>query len=403
MYRRHRNVSLEMLLGLVLSGCAVDAGGEQVAVDVAPILGGSTSSAYPEAATLHIDVTATAYYACSGTLIAPRVVLTAGHCVTGHQRWDVYVGTAYRSSTSATVYDWPVLDSDAVSPRYHDVGLVFLSDAIALSASFPTIATEPSPAGAKALNVGSEVAPSAAYDEIATSFYEAPITIQTNPLYPFDYSSADVIQPGDSGGPVFLSGTHTLLAVNSGAAAGVSEVMARVDLVAGWISAQVTAHGGYAAGVPETDAGTSADASNPLDDAAAKAGAGAPLADAAAKADASAPRGTLAACPGATETQFKNTWATATPLAKQSCGALTSADNSDWYSLALDTGTHFVELVPTGDATMSLGIANGPACTFALTLAKAASVRVSGNRATVCVRVASQTGMSQTFDLVVTP
>jgi hypothetical protein len=403
MNRRHRNASLELLLGIILSGCAVEGGGEDVGVDVTPIVGGVAASAYPEAATLNMDVTAAMYYACSGTLIAPRVVLTAGHCVTGHRRWDVYVGTAYRSSTSAAVYDWPALDSDIVSPSYHDVGLVFLSDAIALSTSFPMLATGPYPVGTKALNVGRDVGPDATHYQVTTSLYEAPITLQTNPLYPYDYSSSDVIQPGDSGGPVFLSGTHTILAVNSGAAAGVSEVMARVDLVAEWISAQVAAHGGYGAKAPVTDAAAKADASVPLAGAAAKTDASSSTADASSQADANAPGGSSPACPGTTETEPDNTWPTASVLTRVACGALTPAGDVDWYSLVLDAGTYVVELLPTGDATMSLGVASGSNCTLTLASAKAASVRVSGARATLCIQVVSPKTQMQSYEVVVTP
>ena len=419
MNRRHRRVRLEILLGFALAGCAVDGGGEDVAVDMEPIVGGVAATAYPEAATLNIDVGPTMYYACSGTLIAPRVVLTAGHCVVGHHNWDVYVGASYRASTSAAVYDWPVLDSDTVSPSYHDVGLVFLTDSIALLTGFPTVATVPYPNGTKALNVGRDVGPNAADYQVTTSLYQAPIQIQSNPLYPYDYASTDVIQPGDSGGPVFLAGTHTILAVNSGAAAGVSEVMARVDLVAGWISTQVASHGGYDAGSPGADASTSADASSPMVDAAkadasvpvadtAKADANAPVVDAAAKVDASADAAAKAdaggiACLGATETEPNNTWPTANSLPKEICGALTPVGDVDWYSLVLGPGTHAVEIVATGDATMSLGIASGPTCTLALASATAASVSVSGSRATVCIEVASAKKASQSYYVVVAP
>jgi hypothetical protein len=49
-----------------------------------------------------------------------------------------------------------------------------------------------------------------------------------------------------------LAGTHMIVAVNSGAGGG-TEVLARVDLLAGWIKEQVATNGG--AGEPGADPG----------------------------------------------------------------------------------------------------------------------------------------------------
>lgn len=362
MNRRNGPFRLRNLIGFALVACVVNGADDEVAVDIEPIVG-VVANEYPEAATLNIDVAQSTYYACSGTLIAPQVVLTAGHCVAGHRRWDVYVGGSYRASTNAVAYDWPVLDSDSVSPSYHDVGLVFLSTAIALSSGFPSIAAAPYPVGTEALNVGRDIGADAFHYTITSAHYEAPISIQTDPAYPFDYTSSDVIQPGDSGGPVFLSGTHTLLAVNSGAVAGISEVMARVDLVAGWIAAQIASHGGYGAVPGSADAGAIADVSSPLPDAKVDANApvvdaspmldasptldanapvadasltldaNAPVADAAPPVDATGDAGATATCAGTIEVEPNSTWKTATPVAKGACGSLAPTADIDWYAL----------------------------------------------------------------------
>src|SRR5512146_1404222 len=106
--------------------CSSDYSDATPSVDFEAIIGGTAATAYPEAAYLNIDMSQSGGYACTGTLIAPRVVLTAGHCVDGHAVWEVYVGSAYRRATSAAVYEWNENGADTVNPEHHDVGLVFL-------------------------------------------------------------------------------------------------------------------------------------------------------------------------------------------------------------------------------------------------------------------------------------
>lgn len=55
----------------------------------APIIGGTTASAYPEAVLLDMYKAGASYPSmiCSASVIAPRVVLTAGHCVGFGRGW----------------------------------------------------------------------------------------------------------------------------------------------------------------------------------------------------------------------------------------------------------------------------------------------------------------------------
>ena len=226
-----------------LGGCSAGgstAGGEDsVGATGEPIIGGTPAAMYPEAGYLNIDFTASGGYICSSVLIAPKVALTAGHCVDGHTKWEFHVGSDVRSTTSAATYDWNEHGATTVNPNHHDLGLVFFDQAITL-ASYPSIAKAKVANGAKVTNVGrinNGAATNALYGVDTTVSDGAAIG------YPLSYQSSDVIQPGDSGGPDFASGTHTIVAVNSGAGGSI-EVLARVDLVYDWIQAQIAAHGG---------------------------------------------------------------------------------------------------------------------------------------------------------------
>jgi hypothetical protein len=210
-----------------------------------PIVGGVRASSYQEAAL--IDMYQSGYLSafCSGAVIAPRVVLTAGHCVDGISSWQVttpFAGNQSSVSIGGKVYDWRSR-GETVDPNVHDIGLIFLKDPIRLT-TYPVISTTPVASGTKAINVGRIQDGRISRSSL---FEGRPITLQDGRRagFPFDYESTEVIQSGDSGGPVFLAGqsTHTIIAVNSGGGGG-SQVLARTDLLASWIAQQIAANGG---------------------------------------------------------------------------------------------------------------------------------------------------------------
>jgi hypothetical protein len=220
-----------------------EAGDEAVGRAGRPIVGGAKASAYPEAVLINMKQSGQIVAACSGSLIAPTVVLTAGHCVYQFDGWDVvapFASGQKASATSGATLDW-TNQSETVDPNMHDVGLVFLSKAINLS-SYPKLAQSPIANGAQVVNIG-RIDNGTLSD---TNLYVSkPITVNnaSSQGFPFDYIAKEVIQSGDSGGPDEIPGTHTIVAVNSGAGGG-TEVLARVDLVFSWIQQQVAAHGG---------------------------------------------------------------------------------------------------------------------------------------------------------------
>jgi hypothetical protein len=317
------------------------------------IVGGSLATQYPEAAYLNIDLTATGGYACSGALIAPRVVLTAGHCVDTHKAWEVHVGAEVRKSASATTYDWNEKGATNVNPLHHDIGLVFLDQDVKLAA-YPTLASVPLANNAKITNVGrinNGVMTNAAYaaDSLVTS--------GASIGYAFDYASSAIIQPGDSGGPDFAAGTHNLVSVNSGAGGG-TEVLARVDLLRDWILAQIASHGG-----------------------------GAP---------APAPPPPPPSCPA--DIEPNNALASASKLAVgSSCGALTAGD-LDWSTVVAAAGTTTITLTGAGDAVMAIGQASATGCTASITGLRSFSTTTKVNQ-TYCVLVSSPLGTAQSYTL----
>jgi hypothetical protein len=245
----------EFVLGVVvcvavpasLAGCHdVDSSEAHVREDRTAIMGGTKASAYPESVLIDMKQNGQIKAACSGAVIAPRVVLTAGHCVYRFEGWNVrapYAGGQAVTAAESARYDWTE-KSESVNPHMHDVGLIFLDQPISL-ASYPTLASAPLADGATILNVGRIRDGVLSHTDL---FVSKPISVTgaADVGFPLDYEATDVIEPGDSGGPDILPGSHVIAAVNSGSGNG-SEVLARVDLVRSWIQQQIASHGVSAA------------------------------------------------------------------------------------------------------------------------------------------------------------
>lgn len=206
------------------------------------IIGGTQATQYPEAVLIDMKQNGVVTSICSGSLIAPKVVLTAGHCVHGFTGWNIKAPFAQNQTATATAaetYDWDN-DGQFVDPNQHDVGLIFLSKAINLS-SYPTVASAQVTIGSKVQNIGRINNGSPSNTKL---FIGPPVTTKKGSSYgfPFDYATSETIQSGDSGGPVVVPGTHKIVAVNSGAGGG-TQVLARVDLVSSWIQEKIASQG----------------------------------------------------------------------------------------------------------------------------------------------------------------
>jgi hypothetical protein len=262
--------------------------------------------------------------ACSASVIAPKVVLTAGHCVAGFNGWSVRAPFAQNQATttsSGETFDWTDNGSETVDPNAHDIGLIYLNTAITLS-QYPVLADRAVPDGSSVVNIGrinnGTLSNSALFVSKAITVRNA-----SRSGFPFDYIATEVIESGDSGGPDELPGTalpHTVVAVNSGAGGG-TEVLARVDLLKSWISDKIAAHGGGGVTPPPPPP----------------------------------PPPPSPTCTGPSEVEPNDDFQRPNALGPSVCGKLGGSDSQDWYGWSIAGATPYsVKLTTSADATIRM-------------------------------------------------
>jgi hypothetical protein len=206
-----------------------------------PLVGGSPLSGYPEAVLVQGFDAQNGVSACSGALVAPRIVLTAGHCVDGFNSFQVVAPYAQQDPVMGvgTSFDYTG-NGEMVNPDKHDVGIVVLATPINLT-SYPTVTSTPVPDGTQVTDIGrvqdGQVSTTGLFMGPAV-----PVSDGASAGFSFDYVTSAVTEQGDSGGPVVQSGTHTIVAVTSGGN-GAQDLLARVDLVHDWIIQQIASSG----------------------------------------------------------------------------------------------------------------------------------------------------------------
>lgn len=167
---------------------------------------------------------------CLGVLVAPRVALTASHCLDGRSAARVRLATSDHAGFVAVERFWfdarRPTGGTKVDPKSADVAVLLLERPIAL-ASYPEVARRASPGWIAATGLRR-----AGSDRLETT----PLTLQPPLRSPY-YVSRAFARPGDSGGPVYFvgaTGQRIVVAVLAGGS-DEREVLTRVDLVAGAI------------------------------------------------------------------------------------------------------------------------------------------------------------------------
>ncbi len=352
-----------LIAGLFAFGCATPdpASDGELSVSLAAITDGLPASDYPEAALVNIDPGPEGMKVCSGALIAPNAVLTAGHCLDGHTSFEIHVGGEFRRTTDAVVFDWYENGSNKVNPEHHDIGLLFFETPIVLD-QYPTLALAPLPDQSPVTCVGRVLD-----GRITSELHQTTTQVSSAASigFPYDYVSPVVTQRGDSGGPVYAGDSHQIVAVSSGAGSEI-QVMARVDLLASWIDQQLTLHPIF---VEQEEPSATVE-----------------------------PEPTEACAP---ETEGNDTLAAATSGATAFCGALSIGDR-DFFRVSLAPGRHSLSLEAEADAKISVGLAVGDSCFFAHRDVRQITVRISGGEAELCVRADSPTNTAQGYRLTAT-
>jgi len=227
-----------------------------------------TCDGLPEA----VVVTASGFLPCSGVVLAPRVVLTAGHCRSTTKKYMVSAPNANHQTASGS-NDWSTFDGEAKTSS--DTLLIFL-DGESRSTS-----TDDSGRRGRRGHGGRGRRPHAEQRDHHIGVREPDRDHPGDgrlPRLPLQLPGApDISQDGDSGGPIELvnGAAHTVVAIvdTDTVEQNITEttpidLFARLDLVRDAVLAQVAAHG--------SDAGHTADAAAP------EAGAKKPVRDASA-------------------------------------------------------------------------------------------------------------------------
>jgi hypothetical protein len=271
---------------LVLVACALCAGASSAGAAKTAVIGGSPASISTFPFMARITARDSNYeYTCTGTVVAPNMILTAAHCLLNEPETAFLDPATFRVLTGTGSLTVPGIVSSAerlvVDPGYqsvgsfagwHDAGLIQLSAPV----SAPAVSLAPAQiweAGTSAYAVGwgrtgsgelpremqggETVVQSPGYcqAEIGSGFHPAAQLCSVD--YP-SYSTATC--NGDSGGPLLMMSGGRLVQIGitsmgpEGCRTDLPRIDTRVDVESAWVANEIAAHPptGAAPVVPST-------------------------------------------------------------------------------------------------------------------------------------------------------
>jgi hypothetical protein len=196
---------------------------------------------HPEVGIMVAKINGVPWWRCSGAIIAPTVYLTAGHCVSGATEVEIWfdsgpVGAAhgypFTGEYSGEPAPHPSYADFAAFPATYDIGVVLLDSPhpgpyaqLAREGALDTLTRGPARKSARFDLVGyglQDALPPTIMAERTRYYGQASLVNTVNQLtagYSVQLTAAPgtggALCFGDSGGPVYLAGTTSIVAVNS--------------------------------------------------------------------------------------------------------------------------------------------------------------------------------------------